>query len=152
MGFARSLLTSRPNNACDSTRYAEISRTERRDVWHGAARTNDPYIRRIRAVNCRPPPPMSRPVRRNLAAHLWIERLEITTVTVAAINMWFYTRDITYLLIFGTDVLEQILFLRWEIFYHRKNILYICNRKYLNFRYEWFDILEVSRGTFDIYF
>ena len=57
-GF-RSLLTSCPNNACDSTRYAEIPRTERRDVWHGAARTNGPYISRKRVVNCKRPPPSS---------------------------------------------------------------------------------------------
>lgn len=120
MGFARSLLTSRPNNACDSTRYAEISHTERRDVWHGATRTNGPYIRRIRAVNCRPPP-ASRPVRRGLAAHLWIERPgnHDRISTVAAINMWsryIFTLK-TWLISWFSDLLEQFLFLVWEIFY-----------------------------------
>lgn len=87
--FARSLLTSRPNNACDLTRYAEIPRTERRDVWHGAARTNGSYIRRRRTVNCSSSLPGPERVRGSLTNRTPGNRDRVTRCpVVAVINMF----------------------------------------------------------------
>lgn len=126
-----------------------------KDVWHGATGTNGPYIRRRRAVNCRPPASRPERVRGSLtdrtvgirgrvpcypivAAIKYIILLYLTLETWL-ISLGFYT---------GYLLPGQILFVGWEIHVLSQDILqgYIFERGCLiinNFTYRKFRALDI---------